>query len=163
MPDLLAQLAKPKTIVGLSVLTSAAFHRRPGVGARLLVAIPLTLAVSNALKRLKPEQRPRLWDRHPRQSFPSSHSSLTTAYLLSLVDGFAAWWAMPVVAAVIGAVNVGRIRKREHWLTDVWCGDLVGVIGAAAGAIAARAWLRRRRPSQAGSPAGETPRGHRRS
>jgi membrane-associated phospholipid phosphatase len=158
MPDVLAQLAKPKTIVGLSVLTSAAFHRHPGVGARLLVAIPLTLAASSVLKRLDPEQRPRLWDRHPRQSFPSSHSSLTTAYLLSLVDGFAAWWALPVAGAVIGAVNVGRVRKREHWLTDVVCGDLVGVVGAAAGAIAARAWLRRRRLRQAASPAGGRPR-----
>jgi membrane-associated phospholipid phosphatase len=144
MADILAQLAKPKVVVGLAALTAAAFHRRPGVGARLLVSIPLTLAASNVLKRLNPEQRPRVWDRHPRQSFPSSHSSVVTAYLLTLVDSFAAWWTLPVAGAVIGAVNVARVQEREHWRSDVLCGDVVGLLGAAAGAVAARAWLRRR-------------------
>jgi membrane-associated phospholipid phosphatase len=84
MADVLAQLAKPKMVLGLAVLTSAVLHRRPDVGARLAVSVPLSLAVSTVLKRLKPEQRPRVWDRHPRQSFPSSHSSAATAYVLSL-------------------------------------------------------------------------------
>ncbi|HET9623598.1 MAG TPA: phosphatase PAP2 family protein [Kofleriaceae bacterium] len=145
MPDVLARIAQPKVVVGLAAVTSAMFHRRPGVGARMLVAVPLTLAASNVLKRLDPEQRPRLWDRHPRESFPSSHSSAVTAYALSLVDSFAAWWALPVAGAAIAAVNVARVRAREHWCSDVLCGDLIGLAGAAAGALVARAWLRRRR------------------
>jgi membrane-associated phospholipid phosphatase len=145
MADLLAQLAKPNVVLGLAALTSAVLHRRPDVGARLAVSVPLSLAVSTVLKRLKPEQRPRIWDRHPRQSFPSSHSSAATAYVLSLVDSFAAWWTLPAAAAVIGAVNVARVREREHWYADVLCGDLIGAVGALVGALVARAWLRRRR------------------
>lgn len=146
MADILAQLAKPNVVLGIAALTSAALHRRrPDVAVRLAVAVPLTLAASTVLKRLDPEQRPRVWDRHPRQSFPSSHASATTAYALSLVDSFAARWALPVAAAVIGAVNVARVRDREHWPTDVVCGDLVGALGALAGALAVRAWRKRRR------------------
>jgi membrane-associated phospholipid phosphatase len=145
MADVVAQLAKPNVVLGLATLTSAASHRRPDVAMRLAVSVPLTLVASTVLKRLNPEQRPRLWDRHPRQSFPSSHSSATTAYALSVVDSFAARWALPIAAAVIGTVNLARVRDREHWRTDVLCGDIVGALGAIAGALVARAWLRRRR------------------
>jgi membrane-associated phospholipid phosphatase len=110
----------------LAALTSAAFPsaaRHRGAPRRV---VPLTLAASSVLKRLNPEQRPCLWHRHPRQSFPSSHSSATTAYALSIVDSFAARWALPIAAALIGTVNVARVRDHEHWRTDVLCGDIVG-------------------------------------
>ena len=142
MADVIARLAKPQVVLGATGLTAVLLRHHPGAAASLLVSVPLTVAGSRVLKRLDPKQRPRLLDRHPRESFPSSHSAAITAYALALIDSFAAWWALPAAAAAIATVNVSRIKDREHWLSDVLSGDLIGVIGALAGKLAAR-WIAR--------------------
>jgi membrane-associated phospholipid phosphatase len=149
MTDVVARIAKPQVILGITGLTAGLMRHRPGAAIRLLVSVPLTVAVSHVLKRLDPKQRPRLLDRHPRESFPSGHSAATTAYALALVDSYAAWWALPAAAAVIAAVNVARIEDREHWLTDVLSGDVIGAISAVTGSLVARwyMWASARRRS----------------
>lgn len=142
MTDVIARIAQPQVVLGATGLTAALLRRRPGAVVRLLVSVPLTVAVASVLKRLEPKQRPRLLDRHPRESFPSGHSAAVTAYALAVVDSFAAWWTLPLAVAAITTVNVARIEEREHWITDVLSGDLLGAFGAVVGSLAARWFVR---------------------
>ncbi|MDB4953767.1 MAG: putative diacylglycerol kinase family protein [Myxococcales bacterium] len=147
MKDLIGKLAKPPVVVGAAVVTAIVQGRKPGEAARFLVGVPLTALATKVIKRLHPEYRPSFCDRKPRQSFPSGHSASVTAYLLSLVDSCSAWWALPLVGAGVAMVNVSRVKNREHWISDVVVGDLVGAVGALAGAIVARVIAKTRRPS----------------
>jgi membrane-associated phospholipid phosphatase len=136
MSDVISKIARPAVVLAVSTATIVAFRRRPDT-VRFTIAAPLALAFGKLLKKLYPEHRPRLFDRRPRQSFPSGHSAGAMAYLASLLDATRAWWATPIAGAAVVAVNRSRIRAREHWPRDVLAGDAVG-LGAAvvAGAVA---------------------------
>ncbi len=152
MKHVLGRIAQPEVILGAALVTAVLLRKRPAAATRFLVAVPATLLVSNVLKHVVDEHRPRLFDRHPEQSFPSGHSAMTTAYLLSLAGTVDGPWLFPLAATAVAAVDLSRVREREHWPRDVACGDLLGVAGAIAGALAARAVRRRqtRRHSAAG-------------
>jgi hypothetical protein len=51
--------------------------------------------------------------------------------------------AQPQVVTIT-TVNVARLEEREHWITDVLSGDLLGALGAVVGSLAAQWFVRRR-------------------
>jgi len=129
MKELFSNLAKPKRILPLTLATAVLLRRRRDAMTELLVAVPATFVVAKLLKRLIHAPRPRLFEKHPFQSFPSSHAALTTAYSLSLIDGLRAWRALPVAAGAIAAIDIERVQSRQHWKKDVIAGNLLGVAG----------------------------------
>jgi membrane-associated phospholipid phosphatase len=120
------------------------FCDRPEDAARFVVATSAALAMTKALKYIVSEHRPTIWDRAPEQSFPSGHSSGVTAFALAAVAASRRWWVVPIAAVAIAAVNISRVRRREHWLHDVMVGDLVGVGGLLLGSAAAWSVARNR-------------------
>ncbi|HEY8075699.1 MAG TPA: phosphatase PAP2 family protein [Labilithrix sp.] len=150
MKHVLGRICQPEVVLGAALATAALLRKRPAEATRFLVAVPATLLASKVLKTCVDEHRPRLFDRHPEQSFPSGHSAATTAYLLSIGATLGVPWLFPVAAAAVAVVNVSRVRDREHWPKDVMSGDVLGVLGAIAGAIASRLVRQTSRHSAAG-------------
>ncbi|MGQ5525230.1 YjbH domain-containing protein [Chitinimonas sp. PSY-7] len=60
--------------------------------------------------------------RQSEHSFPSSHAAVATA----VVTPFAIEYDMPLLYAIPALTQYGRIRSREHWLSDVVAGSLLG-------------------------------------
>ena len=141
MKELLSNLAKPKRILGLTIATAVVLRRRRDALTEFLVAVPATLAVAKLLKVSIHAPRPHLFEKHPFQSFPSSHAAGSTAFTLSIVDGLRAWWALPVAAGAVAAIDVERVQRRQHWTKDVIAGNLLGLAGVALGRVVSR-WLR---------------------
>lgn len=144
MSSVLGLACRPSVIVGASAVTAFARRDQPDDAVAFAVSAPLALAICDLLKRVVPERRPRLFDRHPEQSFPSSHSACTAALALTAAGSKAAWWAPALAAGVMFAVNAQRVLRREHWPHDVIVGDLIGIGCAVAGAAIARLVRRRR-------------------
>jgi membrane-associated phospholipid phosphatase len=69
----------------------------------------------------------------PRESLPSGHTTAVTALALSAVDAFGAWRALPMALGAVGVVAGFRVHDREHRVSEVLVG---GVIGLAAAALA---------------------------
>lgn len=149
-------LADPPVMIGASLATAVLLARRAPVdAARFAVAVPVAAGITKLLKLAIDEHRPRLFDRRPEQSFPSGHSAAVTAFTVSAVAASRRWWLIPVAAAAIAAIDIARVREREHWPRDVLAGDAIGLVGAVAGAAAAYVTARsadraRRRGSAAG-------------
>lgn len=55
-------------------------------------------------------------------AFPSGHTALAYA----VVTPFAREYDLPLLYAAAGAVAVGRVTARDHWLSDVVAGGLLG-------------------------------------
>lgn len=145
---LIDKLANPMTPMVASAATAVSFRKRPEEAIRFVVAVPLALLLAKVTKLFVHEQRPRVEDAHPEQSFPSGHSTAAAAYALSLVLAKRAWRALPIAMAAIATVNLSRLLEREHWLHDVLAGNAYGVAGAIGGAGAARLVRRRRHASR---------------
>lgn len=145
LSDLVNVIAKPAVIIGASLATAAAFLARRDYEntLRFATAVPVAAGAAKLLKYAVDEHRPRLFDRHPEQSFPSGHSVAISAFATSVVLASRRWWTVPIAAVAIATVNVARIAKREHWAKDVIAGDVIGLAGAGLAAAAAYALQRR--------------------
>jgi len=143
--DIVNAIANPPVIIGASLATSAArlarYDRENAL--RFAVAVPVAASVAKLLKHAVREHRPRLFDRHPEQSFPSGHSVAISAFAASVVLATRRWWTIPIAAIAIATVNISRIAEREHWAKDVIAGDVIGLVGAGLAAAAAYALQRR--------------------
>lgn len=146
MKELFSNLAKPKRILPLTLATAVLLRRNKEALTELLVAVPATFVIAKVLKTFIHAPRPRLFEKHPFQSFPSSHSALTTAYSLALVDGLRAWRALPVAAGAIAAIDIERVQSRQHWKKDVLAGNALGMAGVVLGRLVSN-WLSTTRPS----------------
>lgn len=139
---------RPTAVVSLSLAAAVGFaRRRPDAAITIGAAAPLAIGVCDILKRAVQERRPRLFDQHPEQSFPSSHAAGVAALALAGVGSAGAWWAVPIAFGALAAVDGARLAKREHWPHDVLWGDLIGIgaaVAAAGVARAVRSWQRRR-------------------
>ncbi|MBV8762489.1 MAG: phosphatase PAP2 family protein [Deltaproteobacteria bacterium] len=138
---MLDQLDKPPVVVGVSLGLAALLARRHAESAIAIgLAAPLAVLVGDLFKRTAPEHRPRLFDKHPEQSFPSTHAAGIGALALAVVGNAGAWWALPAALGAKLSVDCARVAKREHWPHDVFWGDLLGIGAAVAAAGVARAY-----------------------
>lgn len=136
-------LALPVFTLGGSLVAAIAMRHRRDEVARFAVAVPVALAAGKLIKQLVPARRPKLFQR--RDSFPSGHTGGAAAFALAMAAASRKPWAWPLAAVAILGVNISRVREREHWTQDVLVGDLIGIAGAVAGALVARAVRRRRK------------------
>jgi membrane-associated phospholipid phosphatase len=144
MDDVVGALAEPPVVLAssLALALACAMRGRRAAAARFAVAVPATAAADKVLKLVVHEHRPRFGDKRPEQSFPSGHAGAVSALALSAAFATRRWWALPIAFGLIAAVDVSRVRHREHWLHDVLAGNVLGLAGAGLGVLAARA-LRR--------------------
>ncbi|PHV11160.1 YjbH domain-containing protein [Chitinimonas sp. BJB300] len=63
-------------------------------------------------------------NRQSEHSFPSSHAAVATA----VVTPFAIEYDMPMLYALPALTQYGRLRSREHWVSDVVAGSLLGAV-----------------------------------
>jgi membrane-associated phospholipid phosphatase len=125
------RLLSPKTVLPLALGTALLVRRRKGA-ERLAIATTLGIAVEEIMKRTVSRRRPGRHALARRQSFPSGHSAGSTAYLVSLALMAPAGWSrvagLVFAAGAVVSVDVIRVREREHWISDVLAGDLVGAV-----------------------------------
>ena len=136
-------LAKPGVVLGASVVGAALLRRRPDDAARLLMSAPAALLLSDIVKHALSEHRPRLFDTHPEQSFPSGHSAGMAAFAIALASAVRSLPVTLAAVSVVAATDYCRVQEREHWPRDVLVGDLIGIAGSLLGALGAR-WVRAR-------------------
>jgi membrane-associated phospholipid phosphatase len=134
LAETLGHAASPRVLLPLALLTSAIYRRRPGA-ARVAVATALAVAVTEASKPLVHRPRPRWFGSERRRSFPSGHSSASTAYLLATALTARREHRTPALLlalAGIAGVDATRVVAHEHWISDVLAGDVVGTLSVAA-------------------------------
>ena len=134
LAETLGHAVSPRVLLPLALLTSAIYRRRPGA-ARVAVATALAVAVTEASKSLIHRPRPRWFGSERRRSFPSGHSSASTAYLLATaLTARREHRAPALLLALAGIVGVDatRVVAHEHWISDVLAGDVVGTLSVAA-------------------------------
>jgi membrane-associated phospholipid phosphatase len=134
-------IALPVFTLGGSLVSAIALRHRPDEVARFAVAVPVALAAGKIIKQFVDERRPKLFE--PKDSFPSGHTGGAAALALSMAAASRKPWAWPLAAVAILGVNASRVRLRKHWPKDVLVGDLIGIGGALAAALVARAVRRR--------------------
>jgi membrane-associated phospholipid phosphatase len=127
METLISRLASPSTVLAASAGTALVYR---GHRARFLMAVPLALGVGKIIKHAFPSRKPKLFDKHAMQSFPSGHSSDVAAYATSLALASRKPWLFGVAALAMAAVNGARILEGEHRLRDCIAGDLLGIAAA---------------------------------
>jgi undecaprenyl-diphosphatase len=121
-----------------------AVRRPPARGAPIVLSSVASLAVHHALKPLFRRRRPpraRLLERKTEPSFPSGHTTsstavaLTTAYVLLRERLAPAAAVVPATLLLAGVVGASRAYLDEHWPTDVTAGWSAGLAVAAACAL----------------------------
>jgi len=133
--EALGHVVSPRILLPLALLTSAIYRRRPGA-ARVAIATALAIAVTKASKPLVHRRRPRWFGSERRRSFPSGHSSASAAYFLASALTARPEHRTPALAlalAGIAGVDAVRVVAREHWVSDVLAGDVVGAVAVAVG------------------------------
>jgi membrane-associated phospholipid phosphatase len=93
------------------------------------VLLPLALLTSGISRR-----RPRWFGSERRRSFPSGHSSASSAYFLASALTARREHRTPALGlalAGIAAVDTTRVVAHEHWISDVLAGDVVGAVAVA--------------------------------
>jgi len=131
--ETLGHAVSPRVFLPLALLTSAMYRRRAGA-ARVAIATALAIAVTEAAKPLVHRPRPRWFGSERRRSFPSGHSSASTAYLVATALTARREHRTPALAlalAGIAAVDTTRVVAHEHWISDVLAGDVVGTVAVA--------------------------------
>jgi membrane-associated phospholipid phosphatase len=125
------RIGSPKVVLPLAMATAFLARRRRGSG-RLALAVSLAIFTEEALKRVVSRRRPRVHFFGRRRSFPSGHSAGSSTYLAALAlmapPGAARWASLAATGAAVGAINVMRVREREHWVSDVVVGDVIGAL-----------------------------------
>jgi len=131
--ETLGHAVSPRVLLPLALLTSAIYRRRPGA-ARVAIATALAIAVTKASKPLVHRPRPRWFGSEHRRSFPSGHSSASAAYFLATALTARPEHRTPalvVALAGVAGVDATRVVAREHWISDVLAGDVVGTVAVA--------------------------------
>jgi undecaprenyl-diphosphatase len=140
-------LTSPKAILPVAWLTPVLARSRER-GTEVALATTLAVVVADALKAVIDRHRPRVFTSGPWNSFPSGHSTASTAYFLGLAllaEPRHRAAALGTAALAATAVNVLRVVARQHWPTDVLAGDAIGVASVGTVRLASRALRRRRR------------------
>ncbi|TQK07483.1 YjbH domain-containing protein [Herbaspirillum sp. SJZ107] len=103
--------------------------RMQNIGIISLESIAGAIAVSETAKRIvgraRPDENLGQWERAPKRSdssFPSNHSTIAFAAVTPFAQEYDAPWLYGLAAA--GAM--GRTANRQHWVSDVVAGGLVG-------------------------------------
>jgi membrane-associated phospholipid phosphatase len=95
----------------------------------VLGAAALSVATKNLVNRARPREELGQWSRSPNRSdssFPSNHATVAFAAVTPFAQEYDAPWLYGVAAAG----SLGRTAGREHWVSDVVAG---GVLGYAVG------------------------------
>jgi membrane-associated phospholipid phosphatase len=95
----------------------------------VLGAAALSVASKNVANRARPRDELGQWSRSPNRSdasFPSNHATVAFAAVTPFAQEYDAPWLYGVAAAG----SLGRVAGREHWVSDVVAG---GVLGFAVG------------------------------
>lgn len=88
-------------------------------------AAALSIATKNIVGRARPSENQGQWSRtsdRSNASFPSNHSTVAFAAVTPFAQEYDAPWLYGVAA--IG--SMGRTANRQHWVSDVVAGGLVG-------------------------------------
>jgi membrane-associated phospholipid phosphatase len=129
------RLLSPKAILPIACGTALLLRHMKGA-ARLAMAAGIGVGIEETLKRTISRRRPGRHAVARRRSFPSGHSAGSTAYLVSLAMMMPKPWSRAVglvlAGAAVAAVDTIRVREREHWISDVLAGDVVGILAVAA-------------------------------
>lgn len=137
----IALLAHPVSLSAGALATTLLVRDKRAFATRFLVALPLGVLSSKAVKRTFPRQKPRLLSLTPRQSMPSGHMAGITAFAGAFVDALSrqgALRAAPLAAAAITGVGVSRLRAREHRFSEVLVGYGIGLTAAIVAGVVAR-------------------------
>jgi membrane-associated phospholipid phosphatase len=92
-----------------------------------LSAYTISAAVTVALKGITNTQRPTTQFENGHYGFPSYHSSSTFA-IAACLDEFYGWQVGVPAYVLAGLVGWSRIDQREHDLSDVLFGAVLGVV-----------------------------------
>ena len=135
---IVAIAAHPITLAAASALTVlAARGHRGSTAARLAIALSSSVLVSKALKHLVPRRKPRLLSLTPYQSFPSGHATASTAYGLVMAKLLGPRLGLPLAGALAVLVDACRVHDKEHRVSEVLAGNVIGAAGAVLAAIVA--------------------------
>lgn len=98
------------------------------VGAVVVVAAALVLAVKFSIRRRRPEgDWGALYRRTDPHSFPSGHA-VRAILLAVLVVGWGPTWLIPFMVLWAPLVVLARVAMGVHYLSDVIAGSFVGVV-----------------------------------
>lgn len=144
-----SDIGKPAVVLGV-LLAVAVFGgpTGPAVAREVLLTLAATNAVVEGAKRATYRARPDGEHKRSNAAFPSSHTANAFAIAVAL-----SWrYRRALVPMLFGASVVGfsRMYLDRHWMSDVLAGVVVGV-GCA---LAAHAWLSRRRHPGRPAPGG---------
>lgn len=93
--------------------------------AQLLLTLPLKVAVG----RSRPSRNQGTQDFHPFQggeSFPSGHTTQAFALASVIAEHADRPWVSAVSYSLAGLVGLARMEQRQHFLSDVVAGGLIG-------------------------------------
>jgi undecaprenyl-diphosphatase len=130
--------AEPRTValetVALALLPRWRLRERWSIASA-----PLLAGLAGAcLKLWLPRERPNKTRFAPTgdESFPSDHTALAAALVLSVAGAARAHgagpWVYAVGAAAAALIGVERVRAAAHWPSDVLAGAVLGTMAAAA-------------------------------
>jgi membrane-associated phospholipid phosphatase len=91
-------------------------------------SIGSNLIIKNIVNRARPEDNVGIFSSQPQgssksnSSFTSTHSAVNFA----LVTPFASEYDAPWLYTVAGLASLGRSANRQHWLSDVVAGSMLG-------------------------------------
>lgn len=109
----------------------------------VLGAAALSVAAKNIVDRARPRDELGQWNRSPHRSdasFPSNHAAVAFAAATPLAQEYDAPWLYGVAA--IG--SLGRTAGRQHWVSDVVAGGMLGY------AVGSWLWQSQRDPGKSG-------------
>jgi membrane-associated phospholipid phosphatase len=93
----------------------------------VLGAAALSVATKNLVNRARPREELGQWSRSPNRSdssFPSNHATVAFAAVTPFAQEYDAPWLYGVAAAG----SLGRTAGREHWVSDVVAGGVLGYV-----------------------------------
>jgi membrane-associated phospholipid phosphatase len=132
-----ALLAHPASLAA-GTLAVSLLSRNRSLATRWGVGLPLSVLLSKALKHAYPKQKPRLLSLNPPQSMPSGHATATTVVFGSLVDVLGIKRGLALGLGAIVLVDVCRVHDKEHRVSEVLAGNVLGLAGAVVGSLVAR-------------------------
>lgn len=135
-----SNLGKPATVLGVLLAVSAfGGPAGPAAAREVLLALAGTNLVVEGTKRATFRSRPDGEHKRSNAAFPSSHAANAFAFAVAL--GYRHRRALVPMLAGAAVIAFSRMWLDRHWLSDVVVGAAVGVTCA----VAAHAWLARRR------------------
>jgi membrane-associated phospholipid phosphatase len=92
-----------------------------------LGAAALSMATKNIVNRARPRDELGQWSKSPQRSdasFPSNHATVAFAAITPFAQEYDAPWLYGVAAAG----SLGRTAGRQHWVSDVVAGGMLGYV-----------------------------------